>query len=257
MKTLIASLALALASTANATSIVAPGAEYATTEGGTSRILMGHPDAFHIQLIFSRTLFGADPINMTGFAWRYDSSVYQGQIGSFPINWGNSVIKMATISSMGAAVETYAQNLGADTKTVLNGALLSVLDAGGPVAGPRNWNNFSFATPFTYDPALGDLVMDVEMLEESTSFLNADWVDNTTTGISVYSFRGGARGMGSTSIPVTRLDFDLVPPTPGGGPSTGPGAVPEPASWAMLLFGFGIAGGALRRSSRRARPHLA
>ncbi len=30
----------------------------------------------------------------------------------------------------------------------------------------------------------------------------------------------------------------------------GPGAVPEPASWAMMIAGFGLAGGAMRRRAR-------
>lgn len=33
-----------------------------------------------------------------------------------------------------------------------------------------------------------------------------------------------------------------------------PGTVPEPASWAMLVAGFGIVGAALRRQPRRKHP---
>lgn len=35
-----------------------------------------------------------------------------------------------------------------------------------------------------------------------------------------------------------------------------PGGVPEPATWAMLVLGFGVAGSALRRS-RSVRANLA
>ncbi len=35
-------------------------------------------------------------------------------------------------------------------------------------------------------------------------------------------------------------------------PPTGGGAVPEPASWAMMIFGFGMAGGVLRGARRKA-----
>ena len=41
-----------------------------------------------------------------------------------------------------------------------------------------------------------------------------------------------------------------------GGP-TEPGAVPEPASWALMIGGVGLAGGQLRRRHRVARPRLA
>jgi hypothetical protein len=44
-----------------------------------------------------------------------------------------------------------------------------------------------------------------------------------------------------------------------GFPAVAPSAVPEPATWAMMVFGFGVVGGALRRSkpSRRVRFNLA
>jgi hypothetical protein len=34
-------------------------------------------------------------------------------------------------------------------------------------------------------------------------------------------------------------------------PSGGPGAVPEPSAWAMMLLGFGFVGGAMRSAKRR------
>lgn len=50
------------------------------------------------------------------------------------------------------------------------------------------------------------------------------------------------------------------------GPSRGPqapdqvdgpvGAVPEPASWAMMIAGFGLAGAAMRRRARRSFAHF-
>ncbi|HEY1144448.1 MAG TPA: PEPxxWA-CTERM sorting domain-containing protein [Sphingomicrobium sp.] len=36
-----------------------------------------------------------------------------------------------------------------------------------------------------------------------------------------------------------------------GGPGGNPGAVPEPATWAMMLLGFGFVGGAMRRGRRQ------
>jgi hypothetical protein len=52
-------------------------------------------------------------------------------------------------------------------------------------------------------------------------------------------------------------DYILYPPRPGLPPPGGEGptlppptAVPEPSTWALLLIGFGVVGGILRRSKR-------
>ena len=57
--------------------------------------------------------------------------------------------------------------------------------------------------------------------------------------------------------PFTPPGGGLEPPPPGGGPGGGPtgghgGAVPEPATWLMLLTGFAALGSALRVQRRRA-----
>lgn len=44
-----------------------------------------------------------------------------------------------------------------------------------------------------------------------------------------------------------RLDGVTVNYTPSGGGSTTPGAVPEPATWAMMILGFALIGGFMRR----------
>lgn len=43
-----------------------------------------------------------------------------------------------------------------------------------------------------------------------------------------------------------------TPPTGTIPPGTAPGAVPEPATWAMMVLGFGLVGGAVRRKRREA-----
>lgn len=62
----------------------------------------------------------------------------------------------------------------------------------------------------------------------------------------------GYAQVGGSSL--TRIAFNN---TPGGSITTGeaPAAVPEPASWALMLGGFGLVGDALRR--RKAAPRFA
>ncbi len=64
---------------------------------------------------------------------------------------------------------------------------------------------------------------------------------SNTAGLS---FGPLADGLSYTSASGGFLSSVVVPPTGGG-------AVPEPASWAMMIFGFGMAGGVLRNRRRR------
>ena len=63
----------------------------------------------------------------------------------------------------------------------------------------------------------------------------------------VYSFIGNAPQFDSLAISAFDLSFDITaasnPPDPGGGDS---GAVPEPATWALTIAGFGLVGRTLR-----------
>jgi PEP-CTERM motif len=62
-------------------------------------------------------------------------------------------------------------------------------------------------------------------------------IGNLTTGSSVTLRYAYAAGLGLDST---------------GGPTT-PGAVPEPATWAMMIAGFGLVGGAMRRRVSKVR----
>jgi hypothetical protein len=62
----------------------------------------------------------------------------------------------------------------------------------------------------------------------------------------------GTAAIVNNGYTIDRITFDAVNVV--GGPVAG--AVPEPATWAMLILGFGIAGSAMRRA-RRNQPALA
>ena len=50
--------------------------------------------------------------------------------------------------------------------------------------------------------------------------------------------------------------YTLTIDGPGNVIAAGPGAVPEPATWAMLILGFGLIGGALRRRKANVRTSV-
>jgi hypothetical protein len=110
------------------------------------------------------------------------------------------------------------------------------------------------------------------------SFRGQTHFDDTVLNITVQNNQGGAPEIFSFTIPQAHQSFDrigIIGSIPGasikwvrvsGGEGfaihdidhmdfntvNGIGAVPEPASWAMMIAGFGIAGASLRR--RRTRP---
>nr|WP_312162199.1 PEPxxWA-CTERM sorting domain-containing protein [Phenylobacterium sp.] len=92
----------------------------------------------------------------------------------------------------------------------------------------------------------------------------ADWVSLPTQGFRI-STAGYAQQLRLDFFPLTETGTNLLNTSyefqSSGGPRTVtggrvmldvPSAVPEPASWAMMITGFGIAGSALRARGRKA-----
>jgi PEP-CTERM motif len=77
------------------------------------------------------------------------------------------------------------------------------------------------------------------------NFTTSGFTTSLTAGVSYFAL---ATGFGNADA--GRYSLDINGPgavTVGGG---GQGAVPEPTTWAMIIAGFGIVGGALRRRRR-------
>lgn len=99
---------------------------------------------------------------------------------------------------------------------------------------------------FTYDPSAGNLLMQVEVLGVTEAVGELAFFKADRFGTETSRFIGGA----GTSPVVDRIGLVTrfgVPPVP---------AVPEPATWAMMLIGFGIAGAAMRRHGGGVRSEL-
>ena len=87
---------------------------------------------------------------------------------------------------------------------------------------------------FTYDPSLGNLLMQVSVtgLTNSVSYSSFFQADGSRLQTErLYQYANGETYTGGNAL-VT---------------SFGAGAVPEPATWAMMIGGFGMVGGAMRR----------
>lgn len=72
-------------------------------------------------------------------------------------------------------------------------------------------------------------------------------LNDSTFGHGLVGLYDTQPGPGGSGTPSTFLDFSVTGTLVNG-------AVPEPATWAMMLTGFGLVGGALRQ--RKAKPHI-
>lgn len=116
------------------------------------------------------------------------------------------------------------------------GTFASANEAIGPV------KDFSGAL-LSYDPMRGALLMDVNVNRTSNGSGGFDAQRVEGDAVSRIFYNGGVqRYDADTTGLVTR--FSRMAPA---------GAVPEPAIWTMLILGFGVVGGALRRIAPQRR----
>jgi hypothetical protein len=239
---------LAGAAPACAAYVYGPGAAYETTEGNLNNIVFNHVDRHH-QWVFAPGVFGPDALTINGFSLRFDSIVTNQYVKSGVFALGSSfAIKLATID--GLASPTYAANL-ANAVTVMSGAQKLPWTIGGPEGATKPWGvHLAFTTPFDYDPSSGsslviDLTIPGQDMYGTMDFVADYYSDPTaaTPGYRVFNLNtSAATGSLQTYAPVIR--FDVSPQATA--------VVPEPATWALMLLGFGAMGWALRR--REAMP---
>ncbi len=186
------------------------------------------------------------PREITAISFR----TYPGaSFGSSTVNVSDIAIQLSTTSKGGNENDpanllssSFADNIGVDAMTVYSGALtLTTLD-------PGTFDyTITFDTPFLYDPAMGNLLLDAMIPVTATvsgagfGFLTFDSINDLNDGLySVVQLNDGsaASGTGSTSNAITRFLSDPAP-----------AAVPEPMT--MSLLGAGLFGmGAMRRKRR-------
>ena len=195
------------------------------------------------QQVYSASFFGVAQ-SISGIAFRSTPGFFRNGA-----TYDNVSINLSTTSfgdESGTPLSAnFSTNIGADAVNVFNGAL--------SFAAPTT-NGFeyiiNFTQAFAYDPSKGNLLLDVAIpvgsMVGGPGFFLASYDTANRENDGVYSvdalFDGSATsGVTSTAGAITQFTGTTLA-----------SAVPEPASWAMMLIGFGGVGYAMRRNRKAA-----
>jgi hypothetical protein len=190
-----------------------------------------------IQFLFPASEFASLPAsNRRIVAFNFRSDAGQNQ----PVNWAhNSQIWMSTTDKTPLTLTTeFDDNHGANKTLVHDGVYSLPLLGTGPPQGPRDFaDGPRLQTPFDYDPAQGNLLLDWMQFDAST-IPRIDGQSLTSPGFRVVINQTSATAATGSLLNTTaaiRLEFDVIP---------------EPST--LILMGITLIGMiASRRSGRR------
>jgi hypothetical protein len=246
LRSLVLGMALvALWSPASAQNVVVPNA-LAGTEGNGNNGFPFNISNFSLPSQRYQQVYGAGdfstlggPRLITAITFRPDDTfgaAFSSTLANIQINLSTTTAAVDALST------TFASNVGANDTVVYSGALpLSSSNIGGP---PRNFDIvITLQTPFLYNPASGNLLMDVRNFNAGlTTQFDAD----STTGDAISRIFTNVSGVGSATADgfdtnglVTQFTFSA--------------SVPEPS--VMLLLGTAVTGSVVYvRYRRKKRP---
>jgi hypothetical protein len=223
MKTIIQHLAAlcCCASAHAAQQLVVPGG-LTNTEGNSFSGDLFVNGIAHLQQVYSASEFaflGAPTGRVDAISFRLDGETGQSFAGVWP---SVSVFVSTTTRSPDSLSAAFSDNIGADVIRVFGGGLvISAMDSSQPQPFAVR---IPFQTPFLYDPARGNLVIDILALGTRNLSLDAQMTFGDGVG-RVFANPDALSGTVDTLGLVTR--FDITP-------------IPEPSTVALLLVGGSV-----------------
>ncbi len=149
---------LTLGQSAFGQSIAVPNANATVTGNGVSGPLPSSTVSAELQTVFNPSQFPAEPVYITGFAWRAAPG-----IGPLGVTITARIYASTSPNAAASLSTTFANNVGPDNTQVSSISQLTF--SGPPCTAPGPCPFFvpiTFSTPFLYNPANGPLLIDVQ-----------------------------------------------------------------------------------------------
>ena len=231
-----------------ATTVLAPGS-VGNAQGPAPLTYYGSTGS-RVQQVYASSFFSG-PISLTSVSFRAYPGATPSGFFSNTVNISSLSVKLSTTArgdETGSTLSSvFNNNIGSNVATVYQGALTLSTAATGTATQPFDYT-INFQNPFLYDPSKGNLLLDVNVLGTVSGsgfgFLTFDTVNTFNDGIySVLDISNGAATNGtlSTAGAISLFGGNLVA-----------AAAPEPATWGMMILGFGVVGTAMRRRQKLA-----
>jgi hypothetical protein len=238
-----------IASPVLADTVIAPGS--AGNAQGPAPLRYYGDSGSRVQQIYDGSFFSG-PVEISGLSFRAYPGAAPSGFFSNSVSVSDILVRLSTtaVSANEASglqpSATFASNLGADLTTVYSGALTLTTAATG--TGPQPFDyTINFASPFSYNPAGGNLLLDVLIPVGASvsgggfgflTFDNANTNNDGVRSIVEINSGGATQGFLDTSAAITAFETTA--------------AVPEPSAWALMIGGFMLTGSALRMRRRAA-----